>query len=447
MRWHLLKTFDKIYIIDLHGNSKKKEVSPDGSKDENVFDIMQGVSINIFVKTGKKKANELGRVFHYDLYGRRKEKYKFLLNSDINSVPYVELPNQESSYFFVQKDFKKKKSYDKGFSVKELFPLNSVGIVTGKDSFYIDYYKKNLISKIEEHYGRIDKSLIRNINYRPFDIRYLYNNIKLIERNRFKVMQHFLKGENVGLITIRRSRSNKNWKEIFVTNKIISGATSISALDINYVFPLYLYPDKNNKELPMEGREVKRKPNLEIKIVEKIAEDLGLEFENEKSGEKGKFAPLDILDYIYGVLHSPTYRGKYQAFLKIDFPRVPYPKGKKAFWDVAKLGGELREIHLLTSPVLEKYITKYPVDGSNRVENIFYNKKGQVFVNEKQYFDQVPEVAWHFYIGGYQPAQKWLKDRKGRRLSVDEIMHYQKIIVALMETDRIMGVIDGIDVV
>jgi predicted helicase len=170
----------------------------------------------------------------------------------------------------------------------------------------------------------------------------------------------------------------------------------------------------------------------------------------------GGLLPIDILDYIYAVLHSPTYRDKYKEFLKIDFPRVPFPKDKETFWQLVQLGGELRQIHLLESSIVEKYITGYPEDGDNIVGKIFFEKTtdttGKVYINyEKtppsgagglQYFSNVPEVAWNFYIGGYQPAQKWLKDRKDRELSYEDILHYQKIIVALTETDRIMREID-----
>ena len=167
-------------------------------------------------------------------------------------------------------------------------------------------------------------------------------------------------------------------------------------------------------------------------------------FHSEKSNKEGTFAPIDILDYIYAVLHSPLYREKYKEFLKIDFPSVPYPKNAAIFWNLVKLGGEIRQIHLLESPILEKYITAYPEDGNNTVSKLKY-QDGKVYINDTQYFDNVPEVAWEFYIGGYQPAQKWLKDRKDRKLEFDDILHYQKIIAALSETDRLMKEIDAID--
>lgn len=171
---------------------------------------------------------------------------------------------------------------------------------------------------------------------------------------------------------------------------------------------------------------------------------MGLIFTNEKETPANTFAPIDILDYIYAVLHSPTYREKYKEFLKIDFPRVPYPNDKEIFWQLVKLGGELRQIHLLESPRVEQFITQYPVAGENNLQKPKY-AEDKVWVNESQYFQGVPELAWSFYIGGYQPAQKWLKDRVGRTLSYEDIRHYQKIIVALVETDRIMKEIDKID--
>ena len=194
--------------------------------------------------------------------------------------------------------------------------------------------------------------------------------------------------------------------------------------------------------------------NLNQEIIQQLAEKVDLVFTKEKEEAKDTFAPIDILDYIYAVLHSPTYREKYKEFLKIDFPRIPYPKGKDIFWQLVKLGGELRQIHLLESPIVEQGNTSYPNDGNNIVTRkigkndfeIIDKEKGigRVWINDRQYFDKVPVIAWEFYIGGYQPAQKWLKDRKGRELSYDDILHYQKIIVALTETDRLMKEIDKI---
>lgn len=191
-------------------------------------------------------------------------------------------------------------------------------------------------------------------------------------------------------------------------------------------------------------------------IVNGIANKLNLVFTAEKETKKNTFAPIDILDYIYVVLHSPSYREKYKEFIKIDFPRIPYPENKETFWRFVKLGGELRTIHLLENPIVENYITSYPIGGNNIITRrltissngfeLINDKKniGRVWINDKQYFDGVPLIAWEFYIGGYQPAKKWLKDRIGKELSFDDILHYQKIIVALSETDRIMKKIDEV---
>jgi len=210
------------------------------------------------------------------------------------------------------------------------------------------------------------------------------------------------------------------------------------------IFPLYIYPEINGQQTI--GQTEERTPNLKAEIVNQIAENLGLTFTNEKETTENTFAPIDILDYIYAVLHSPSYREQYKEFLKIDFPRVPYPKDLDTFWQLVKLGGETRQIHLLESPVVENYITQYPIDGDNIVGKTKYDN-GKVYINETQYFDNVPQIAWEFFIGGYQPAQKWLKDRKGRKLEFDDILHYQKIIVALSETDRLMKEIDKIEII
>ena len=207
-------------------------------------------------------------------------------------------------------------------------------------------------------------------------------------------------------------------------------------------FPLYLYL-LNDGQLTIDQTTL-RTPNLNLAIVNIIANKLGLTLTIEKEKTKDTFAPIDILDYIYAVLHSPTYREKYKEFLKIDFPRVPYPDNAEIFWKLVKLGGEMRQIHLLDSRVIKKFITTYPVKGPNEVIKIQY-MEGKVWINSNQFFYKVPQLVWDFYIGGYQPAQKWLKDRKGRVLSSEDIMHYQKIIVALSETDRIMKEIDKID--
>lgn len=469
MRWNLLKTYDKIYTIDLHGNAKKKETAPDGSSDINVFDIEQGVSINLFVKTGKKKVNELGKIFHFDLYGKREFKYDFLAENSVGSIDYKELPNVAPNYFFVNKDFVEQKNYDKGFSISELFTSNNVGIATAKDAILINFSKSELIKNVESFYlMEANKNVIQNVSYRLFDDRFIYYDTKIVERAREKIMFNFLQGKNIGLALCKQFKTGENYIHTFISNKIIeSSYVSNRTSEITSTFPLYLYPETNGQQTI--GQTAERTPNLNTEIVKQIAEKLGLTFTNEPFdyalGDTRKtFAPIDILDYIYAVLHSPTYRDKYKEFLKIDFPRVPYPDDKDRFWQLVKLGGELRQMHLLESPEVNKFTTTYPVDGDNTVSKIKFDENyereengvirmispayryGRVYINEAQYFDGVHVAAWEFYIGGYQPAQKWLKDRKGRALEFDDILHYQKIIVALSETGRLMKEIDKIDI-
>ncbi len=480
MRWHLLNTFDSIYVLDLHGNTKKKEVSPDGSPDQNVFDIQQGVSINFFVKTGKKKKGEPAKVMHADLWGKRESKYGFLFKKKFYEHTFQELKPGDPFFFFVNKDFNLESEYKIGFAVSDLLEINVTGIVTARDGFVIDFDKKSLEERMVDFtdFSQNDDAIrlkyfgvkssgkylpgdsrgwklpdarrkIAGLNherfiiicsYRPFDNRYIYYHPNMVDWGRETYMQHFLKGENVGLVIGRQGQvvGNMLWNLVFCVK-------NVSDFNLYYrgggmVFPLYLYPSTNTL-----FEKQTREPNLNPDIVQQIGQRLGLPFVPEKGPESGVWAPIDLLDYIYAVLHSPVYREKYKAFLKIDFPRVPYPANAERFWRLVACGGALRALHLMESPKLDDFITRYPVPGDNTVDKIRY-QNGRVYINDGQYFEGVPEVAWHFYIGGYQPAQKWLKDRKGRVLGFEDVLHYQRIIVALAETDRLMREVDEVGV-
>ena len=418
MRWKLANTFDDIYIIDLHGNAKKKEVSPDGTKDENVFNIMQGVAIIIGVKKENSK-KETANVYHADIYGKRDQK--FLSLGDV--IDYKKIVLDPKYYFFIPKKIEGKDNYDKGFSLQDLFIESSVGIVTGRDGIAIsesvESLKSNVIKYINKPEFNFDEEKVKEISYRPFDTRYIYYDKEVVGRGRWDLMRHFLTIENFGLIFKRGGVEEKS-APIF-TSKYISESRSWSRpgmQGIEFIAPLYLLADDKS-----------RVSNLKKEIIGEIEVIVG------------NTTPEDIFDYIYAVLHSPSYREKYKEFLKIDFPRVSYPKDKKQFKELSALGRELRGIHLFESPKLNQSITSYSVVGSDIVEKILY-KDGKVFINSEQYFGNIPEIAWNFYIGGYQPAQKWLKDRKDRTLTSEEISHYQKIIVALVETDSVIKEID-----
>lgn len=471
MRWNLLKTYDKIYTIDLHGNSKKKESAPDGGPDVNVFDIQQGVSINIFIKTGRKKPSSLGKVFHFDLFGKRNFKYDFLLKSSIESIPFQELKPESPYYFFFNNNNEGGENYDTGFRLNELFSVTSMGLVSASDGFNFSFTKSEQEQKIrdilvmEEHpwrqkYKRLkdaqswkydwakkdaiehQSSEITQISYRPFDTRFsLYtgNSGGLYARPMHEVMRNF-RQPNLAICSTKRRRNDAN---CYFLSKYITDKSISSSLDNSYVFPLYLYPEVDSQHL-IESKE-ERKPNLNSEILKKISESVGLSFTPEKEITENTYAPIDLLDYIYAVLHSPTYLENYKEFLNVDFPKLPYPKNKKTFWSLVRLGKELRKIHLLEGSEVEQYITQYPIDGDNLVRELKYTDD-KVYINDTQYFDSVPKVAWELYIGGYQPAQKWLKDRKNRILEFDEILHYQKIIKALARTSELMIEIDKIDI-
>lgn len=447
MRKHLLETFDNIYILDLHGNSKKKEKAPDGGKDENVFDIQQGVAISIFVRRAGEK-NMLGTVHHAELYGVREEKFKTLAESNMQNISWKKLHYSEPYYFFVPKDFGLESDYERGFKVDELFPVSNSGVKTDRDSLFIDI-DKNVLErrtqrllpgdydeKFKQEFRVVDSgsyslskklknktfddNFLQPIQYRLFDYRWIYYDPSLISRPGQKVFKHIVSKENLALLTCRQ-QSTFDFQHVFLTKNLVDICTvSLQTKETGYAFPLFLYFEDGS-----------RVPNLKKEIVEKI------------ETVAGKTKPEDIFDYIYAVLYSPSYREKYKEFLKIDFPRVPYPKSAKSFKALVKLGAELRSLHLLESSKVNQFITTYPVAGSDTVEKLIY-KDGNVYINKDQYFGNVPESAWNFYIGGYQPAQKWMKDRKDRTLSNADIEHYQKMIVALAETDRIMKEIDKI---
>ncbi len=482
MRWNLLKTYDKIYTIDLHGNSKKKETAPDGSADMNVFDIQQGVSINFLVKTGKKKPDQLAKVHRSDLYGARVNKYEYLFNNTLQSTEFEILPNTPPMYFMAKKNFEAKEKYNAGFGLQDLFPVSVMGFQTHRDHFAIAFTRSEIEKRfldmcnididdesLRQKYNLKDNrdwqltkarkqarhteldEILHYCSYRPFDIRQSYFSCEAMDYPRRELMDHVAGKENLCLNICRQTKASV-WKHILVSNQP-TPAVFVEIKDGSTVMPLYLYSSRDNQQSLDEST---RKPNLNQEIIKEIIAKLGLSFVNEKGKNTNTFAPIDLLDYIYAVLHSPTYRETYKEFLKIDFPRIPYPKDSKSFWQLVQFGSRLRQIHLLESSVVEDYITSYPKDGNNIVTRRIIQKDwelydtdkqlGRVWINDNQYFDKIPLIAWEFYIGGYQPAQKWLKDRTGRKLNYEDILHYQKIIKALTETDRLMKEIDSISI-
>lgn len=451
MRQSLMETFGEIYIIDLHGNARKKETAPDGSKDENVFSIMQGVSINIFVKT--RTHSGPCRVFHAGLRGRRAAKFAILEQTDFSDVPWHELTPTAPYYFFVPKDFSLEDEYKKGFSVAELFPVGGLGVKTERDNVTIHIEMDSLKEAVETFRTCEDAEIRRKfglgndsrdwsvarakadieahydyaryahpIDYRAFDRRYIYytgTSKGFVGTPGFSVMRHMLH-DNLALCIIRNSRGHEAALP-FVSDTLV-GKDCVSSLDNCRVFPLYIY----------EGTlgQLGKQQNLNGEIVEEIAAAAGLE----------KAEPEDVFDYVYGILHTPDYRERYQEFLKVDFPRVPYPADSEEFRAVADLGRALRESHLVRDapPRLTERTAAFPVAGDCLVEKAEY-ADGKVWINATQHFANVEEADWEAWVGGYQPAQKWLKDRRGRTLAPADLQHYRRIILSLRKTRSLMS--------
>ncbi len=467
MRQSLLNTFTDIYVLNLHGNVRQKEVTPCGSKDENVFDIQQGVAISLFVKEPGKNAT--ATVHYADIWGLRGAKYHDLAETNVATTDWVELKPTGPFYLFVPLSENLLDEYQKGWKVTEISPLNNIAMQTHRDYFLTDMSRSSLYERIQEFrdsktsdeearerfsLGNLDVTKARtNLRgdrtwedgftrclWRPFDVRYLYYHKELIDRPRPQVTEPLLKS-NIALLAMRQIALHAGCSHFLATNIPTIDRVFYSNKGAASVFPLYLYPTEGEMQFK-EGR----RPNLNPEFIKAFSEKLGLKFVEDGRGDlEQTFGPEDIFNYAYAVFHSPTYRTRYAEFLKIDFPRLPLTSDKELFKSLAAKGADLVSLHLMESPTLNNRITKYPIAGSNTVEKVSYDENNQrVYINKTQYFEGVPLEVWECHIGGYQVAQKWLKDRKGRTLTYDELTHYQRIIVALKETIQLMAEIDGL---
>jgi len=470
MRQSLMQTFNEIYIYNLHGNSRKKEKTPEGGKDENVFDIQQGVAILLCLK--EKNNTQLARISYADLWNLRKDKYTVLAETDVDKTEWTELHPSSPFYLFIPQDVNLLKEYEYGLKITEIFSICNVGIITKRDSLTIRWDKEEVWKTVTEFAdlapeeartkynlpkdvrdwkvewaqqdlknSDLSKDKIVPLLYRPFDIRFTYYTGKsrgFLGWPFEKIMHHMLDGNNLGIITTRQTRDKWN---LFAT-KHICGHKSCDAYDVNSLFPLYLYPNEINGQTTTD---TKRRPNLHPTFLKALAEKLNLSQTKPHDLPEG-ITPEDIFHYAYTVFHSPTYRERYADFLKIDFPRLPLTSDLDLFRDLAALGKQLVALHLLdmqAAPVLNMPVSPFPVVGSNVVEKVRYDEKNRrVYINKEQYFDTVPPEVWEFRVGGYQVCNKWLKDRKNRKLSIDDIQHYQRIVVALSGTMRLMEEID-----
>ncbi len=473
MRQSLMKTFNEIYILDLHGNSLKKETAPDGGKDENVFDIRQGTAIAIFVKQKEKSDC---KVYHAELFGKRQSKYDWLDAHQLEIKNYQLLKPESPWYFFIPRNTQNIKYYLKWKQINEIFPVNGVGITTARDNFVIDFRKEALLNKIRlfknskfsdnelYQFFHINKKIGWNIRkawnmlqdipdnelenfifdfiYRPFDHRYIFWHDSLVWRTVKQIMSHILK-ENLSITTVRQVKSGETWQHSLVSDKLIESCyISNKTSEICYAFPLYLYnehtPKKSRTQYMMmlfepetEYGNSNKEPNIDKKIYQTLNQNYGHEL-----------TPEEILYYIYAVFYSNIYREKYAEFLKIDFPRVPFTTDYKVFSKMAALGNELVDLHLMKSSRLNTLVSKFQGEGENDVieEIIFRPEESRIYINSEKYFDNVAPQVWDYQVGGYRVLQKYLKDRKGRKM--DDFVHYSQIITALNYTIEIQQEID-----
>jgi len=446
MRKHLMSTFDEIYVLDLHGNTKKKERAPEGGKDENIFDIQQGVAILLAVKLPLDPSGLAARVHHAHLWGEREGKYKYLASHDAGSVKWKTLQPSQPFYLFVPQVVKLREEYEQGCDIAEAMPLNLLGFQTHRDPVAVSFDEKSLRQQVAQYLGQTPskqdwEANCRRCDYRPFDSRTVYLGKEVADGPRLEVTRHLFE-PNLAFNLVRQTRA-ETWQHALVSDKP-TPAVFIEIKDGSSVFPLYLYTTPESTAGTLFAQtETTRTPNLAPAFIEAFSGKLGLTFILDGAGDlKKTFGPEDVFYYAYAVFHSTTYRQRYAEFLKIDFPRLPLTSDKKLFAKLAAKGAELVSLHLLKSPTVDEFITSYPVAGNNRVDKVSYAKR-RVSINATQYFGGVPEAVWEFRVGGYQVCDKWLKDRKGRSLSMDDITHYQRIVVALKETVRLMKEIDA----
>ncbi len=468
MRNSLLSTFSSVRIIDLHGNSKRGERSEDGSADENVFDIQQGVAVGIFCRMSQKRNS--GAVYHMDVFGSRGSKYQFL-SAAVDSLRYVPIKPVQPFFLFVPQDETLRIEYDAAIVLTDVFVSSSVGVVTARDALTIHFthaeakavvrdFAELPLDKARAKYSlgddsrdwkvslaqqdlqanKLRESLFVPILYRPFDVRYTFytgrsRGFHCMPRG--DNMGHMVSGRNLGLITARSNKSPN--PDHFFCSRFISEAKAGEATTQSCLFPLYVFA--KDSQLHRMG---KYQTNFHRTFLAKLHTTLGYRYKIGDDLPEG-LTPEDIFQYAYAVFHSPGYRTRYAEFLKIDFPRLPLTSSLDLFRALARLGGELVALHLMESPKLDKPITKIVGKGDAEVAKGHPKYDGEkVHINPARWFSGVPEAVYHFHIGGYQVCEKWLKDRRGRMLTDEDVAHYQKVVVALNETIRLMAEIDGV---
>lgn len=470
MRQSLMATFPRLRVLDLHGNANKRERSPDSSDDKNVFDIRQGVAICIATRGGSAPTIE-----HADVWGLRDAKYEWLSRHSVATTTFAKLTPHSPFYFFEPQNTDYREEYDAGFKLTEAMPCFGLGFQSSRDHLVVGFNKHELEERIANFIARQRsdtevrnelfpgkvvadyaagdtrqwslsearrvlradpnwRKLIRPCLYRPFDWRVILYDKRMVDWPRPEVLGHMLH-PNLCLLANRQSKEDF---AALCTNAIPERKIA-AVYDASSSFPLYLHPDGDGLKLSAA-----RQPNFSHAFLKALAVSLGVQ-QSQPHGAPAGLAPEDILHYAYAVFHSPGYRSRYAEFLKIDFPRLPLTGNLELFRALARLGGELTALHLLESPRLDQPITEFTGSRNPEVEKVSWTRD-TVWVDKAQTtgFKGVREDVWNFHIGGYQVCEKWLKDRKGRTLSKHDIAHYQKIVVALAETIRLMKEIDEV---
>ena len=467
MRESLMHTFDEISIVDLHGNAQKKELCPDGKRDENIFDIRQGVAVAFFIKRFSRRSTS--RVRHAELWGTRRAKLSRLAAEHLGRTTLRPVRPKRPFYFFAPRNESLRAEYEQHVKITDLMPVFTTGMVTARDHFVIDFDRDSLLSRMREFRSRraTDEEIrqrffsskgssryppgdtrgwklhqarkamrkdqhwrdrIQTCLYRPFDLRHIYHTPEMVDWPRTDVLRHVQAGDNLALITVRQV-AERDFNHVFVTDRPAEGRVTRSNKGIAYLFPLYLY-DK------------KRHPNLD-------AASHGALRENDD--------PESVFRYVYAVLHSPAYRRRYAELLRSDFPRIPFVRDAERFAELVRLGGELIETHLLQDEAPEIAPSRFPVGGPNTIAPgyprfVAAGMNGKVFINggdtarnvSPQYFDAVPDRVWEFQLCGYPVCRKWLADRRGRALTDRDIRLYARILDAVERTIEVTKRIDAV---
>ena len=483
MRKQLCDTFTDIYVLNLHGNANRKEVTPGGSEDKNVFDIRQGVAIGIFVKEPGREGP--AKVHHSDLWGDRENKYEWLEGHTMANTRWTSLSPVDPLYLFVPEDAALRAEYEKGWRLPDIMSVSgdpAPGVVTTHDDFAISWDEADAVGKIDRFLrtdneaearslwrlcrqsqwdyirARLDlasgawKEEIVPILYRPFDQRVTVWNVNVAVHLRERVMRQMASGRNVGLITTRSVEIARGFEHVFCT-RLVTQHHSVSSKEVDFLFPLYLYAPNDGLAL----HDGEREANISGDFIAALTNSLPLTWVGDGRGDLSRtVGPEDVFDYIYAVLHCRAYRHRYGDFLRRDFPRVPLTQSIDVFRILAGFGRRLTSLHLLESPLLANSITSYPIPGPNVVEPPYPryvappapapgekpSMAGRVHISKGQYFEGVPVDVWEFHIGGYRVCDRWLRDRQGRRLTLSDLACYEQIITAIRDTIVLM---DGID--